>query len=130
MIKKILLFFIIGLFLINSVFAANIAYLVKNPLFLDEDEIVIKNTLLSDGHNVDVLDEDGLNFPGMYSVIVVGEDINDVGDIFDNKNHKTVFLSKTAAKNAGVSFSTGKSSGNKITIANVDSIITFNIMSD
>lgn len=120
-------FFLVFAFLliissVNLIFAANISYVVKTPSPVNAEETAIISLLEENGHTVTLLDDVLFN-PNPYDIIIVGEDVTSISGIFDNKNHKTIFLSPIAAKYAGLG-KDGSASSNKITISNTDSIVT------
>lgn len=115
--------FLFASLLISFVLAANIGYVVKTPSPVNSDEAAIINLLEENGNDVKLLDNVLFNF-NLYDIIIVGEDVTSIKGIFDNKNHKTIFLSQSAAKYAGLSIYSGSTSSNKITISDNDSIIT------
>ncbi|MDP3027267.1 MAG: Ig-like domain-containing protein [Nanoarchaeota archaeon] len=124
--KKALFFvfaFALIILALNFASAANIGYVVKTPSPLNSDEITIKGLLTDNGHSVSILDDITFN-ASAYDIIIVGEDVTDIKGIFDNKNHKTLFLGSTAAKNAGLSKYGGTTTSNKITISDNNHIIT------
>ena len=77
--------------------------------------VAIINLLKENGHTVVLLDDVLFN-PNSYDIIIVGADVTSISGIFDNKNHKTIFLSQSAAKNAGLAKYSGLTTNNKITI--------------
>ena len=124
--KKTLFFvfaFVLIILALSFVSAANIGYVVKTPSPLNSDEIIIRGMLIDEGHSVTILDDISFN-AALYDFIIVGEDVPDISSIFDNKNHKTLFLSSTAAKNAGLSKYSGTTTNNKITISDNNHRIT------
>jgi hypothetical protein len=102
--------------LASSVLASNIGYIIKTPASLNTDETAIKNILVSNGHKVTILDDDSVINPNLYDVIIVGEDVSDISELFNNKAHKTIFLGSTAARSAGLGKYSGTTSGDKIFI--------------
>lgn len=119
-----LFFVLILLILLPSVFAADIAYIVKTPFPLNSEEIAIRDLLINKGHSVEILDDDSPIMADLYDIIIVGEDVTSVKGIFDNKNHKTLFLSYVSAKNAGLSKYSGTTSGKSLIIENTEHFIT------
>ena len=117
--------FLLFIFVVSFVSAANIGYVVKTPSpdpnNLDEPAII--DILEENGHTVTLLDNVLFN-PNPYDIIIVGEDVTSISGIFDNKNHKTIFLSQSAAKNAGLAKYSGYTTNNKITISNNNHLIT------
>jgi hypothetical protein len=100
--KIILTLFIITLLtLITSVFALDIGYVVKNPSNLDANEETIKTFLESNSHLVTPQNDEAFD-ASIYDLIIVSEKINRIENIFDNKNHKTLFLSSGAAEESGL----------------------------
>jgi len=79
--------------------------------------------LEENGNNVTLLD-DVIFSVNSYDIIIVGEDIISIKGIFDNKNHKTIFLSQSAAKYAGLSKYSGITSNSKIAISDNNALIT------
>ena len=102
--KKIFFIFILFVFVflsISSISASKIAYLVKYPNNLNQNEIAIEEFLSENGHSVFILDDVAFNADN-YDFIIVGDGINDIEDIFDHTTHRTLFLSSTAAKNTTI----------------------------
>ena len=89
------------LILVTNTLASNIAYVVKNPSSLDTDENAIKIFLESNSHSVTMQNDVSFD-ASVYDLIIVGEEINRIENIFDNKNHKTLFLSSGAAEESGL----------------------------
>ena len=116
------LFLILSLFIcVGGVLAADIAYIVSNPNNLDTEEVTIKNFMINEGYTVEVLNDVSFDADD-YALVVVGESVNNIDSIFDNTNHKTLFMSNSAAKNAGLSSGSGLSSGKDIVIGEIDFI--------
>lgn len=114
--RAFLVMFVFAFLLLPSVLATEIGYVVRTPFPLNDDEIAIKNVLENEGHSVEILDDNSVIIPGLYDVIIVGNDVTNAVNIFDNKEHKTLFLSYTAAENAGFSKYSGKTSGTSLII--------------
>lgn len=127
--NKFLFLIIIACLLVNFSFAAasqgKVAYIVKSTLDFNGDETGIKNALINEGYNVSVFDDDdSINVVG-YDLIIVGQDILDSRSIFDSKNKKTIFLSKSAAQRAGLSKASGFTADTgKVVITNITHQIT------
>ncbi|MDD5191953.1 MAG: Ig-like domain-containing protein [Candidatus Nanoarchaeia archaeon] len=115
--------FLFLIFVVCFVSAANIGYIVKTPYPINADETTIINILEENGHTVSLLDDILFN-PNLYDIIIVGEDVTSTSGIFDNKNHKTIFLSQEAAKNAGLAKYQGVTTNSKITISSNNYLIT------
>ena len=114
------LFFINILISVSSILAVNIAFVVRNPGNLDSNEIIIKDFLVKD-YNLSILDDKSFNADN-YDAVIISKTVSNVSSIFDHRHHKTMFLSNTAAKNAGFSSSFGSSSGWYATIIKIDNI--------
>ena len=90
------IFVLAGLVLIGGVIAADVAYVVDGNL--DNSEIAVRDFLVAEGYSVDVVDG---NFnPNDYLLIVVSESVDSIN--FDNRNYRTLFMSRSAVKNAGI----------------------------
>jgi len=114
---------IIFLLGINIISAAEIGYVIQTPYPINSDEAAIIDLLEDNGHSVTFLDDvafDTLN----YDLIIVGKDVPNIEWIFNNANIETLFLSQSAAKNAGVSVYSGTTSGYNIIISDNEHIIT------
>jgi len=122
--KKFFLSILVLLFLVNTVIAVDIGYVVKTAYPINTDESSIIALLENNGHNVSFLDDDNIINPDLYDLMIIGEDITNIDELFDNKNHKTLFLSYIAAKNAGLSQYSGTTTNNKINIASNSNRIT------
>ena len=124
--KNFLVFFalLLSSLLVGSVLAENIGYIVKTSFNPNADESVIINVLENYGHTVDFLDDDDYIDPYFYDLIIVGGDVTNIKTIFNNQDYKTLFLSSTAAKNAGLTAYGGTTTHNKITISDNEHIIT------
>ncbi len=120
--KKIFLIGFVIIFLIGSVLATDIGYIVKNPSRLNADDNIIINSLNDADYNVEVLDD--VSVSGEYDILIVSENIRDITWLFNNQNQKTLFLSKLAAENAGLSGNSGITSSNQIMIDNNQNSIT------
>lgn len=113
------------LILVPGILAIDVAYIVNNPSNLDSGEVAIKNLLVEENYMVSILDN--VNFDaGLYDIIIVSETVNDIEGIFDHTQHKTLFLSNSAAKKQGLSSSLGVTSSSSIVISNLNSLITEN----
>ncbi len=108
---------------ISLVSAADIAYVVQNPGNLNLNERVIRDVLIENNYEVEVIDNVSFNADD-YEAVIVSESVSDIKNIFDNKNHKTLFLSNSAAENAGLSSGVGFSTGTRIYITNNQHMIT------
>jgi len=122
--KQILLGILVLLFLVNTVIASDIGYVVKTTYPINSEESSVIALLQSNGHNVSFLDDDNIINPDLYDLMIIGEDIANIEGLFDNKNHKTMFLSYIAAKNAGLSQYSGTTTSNKISIESNSNRIT------
>lgn len=113
--KKLYLSLVIGIILLAGTVSAlgeKIAYIVPNSNNLDSNELAIKSILLQENYNLDIY-SDTMSFNvDNYEVIIVGEDVNNI--FFDNKQHKTLFLSRVAARKSGLSAESGQTSGGKV----------------
>lgn len=119
------LFCIISLIFISClslVSAVNIAYVVQNPSHLNYNERVIKDILIENDYTVNIRDDVSFD-ASEHDVVIVSESVSSIEKIFDNKYHKTLFLSNIAAKNAGLSSGGGVTSGTRVYIDN-QNIIT------
>lgn len=121
MIKKklFILVFLLTILSAGFVLAEDIGYIVKTAYPLDPtnyDEPAIISLLESNNHTVYFLDDSDTINPDLYDLIIVGEDVQNIDGVFDNKYKKTLFLSSTAAKNAGLSQYSGTTTNNKIEI--------------
>jgi hypothetical protein len=103
---------------LNGVFAADIAYLVDNAGSLDNSETTVRDFLIAESYSVDVLE--GSFNPADYLAIVVSESVDSIN--FDNKEYRTLFMSRSAAKNVGIVDSSGLSSTRDIEINRIDEI--------
>ena len=113
--KKLYLSLVIGIiFLAGTVSALGekIAYIVPNSNNLDSNELAIKNILSQENYNLDIYSNTMSFNVDDYEVIIVGEDVNNI--FFDNKQHKTLFLSRVAARKSGLSAESGQTSGGKV----------------
>ena len=108
---------------ISLISAYDVAYVVKYPSNLDSNEVVVKDVLINQGYDVDVLDDVSFDAGG-YDVVVVSERVNSIGSIFDNRNTKTFFMSSSAAKSQGLTSGSGSSVGRKVVITDNDHMIT------
>jgi len=123
--RKLLLGVIFSILCISLVSAIDIGYVVNNPLNLNADETVVKNILVGEGFVVNLLEDSYLGNPEDYALLIVGADIWDSTDVFNNKNYKTIFLGGNAAKKAGLGYSSGSTSPtNKIDVVYIDTDIT------
>jgi hypothetical protein len=93
-----LIFVFFNLILVGGILAADIAYVVDNSGSLDASESAVINLLEGEGYSVKVLD--GSFNPNDYLVIIVSESVDSIS--FNNKNYKTLFMSRSATKNAGI----------------------------
>lgn len=116
----LILFFINILISAVSILAVNIAFVVRDPGNLNSNEIIIKNFLINN-YNLSILDDKSFN-ANNYDAVVISKSVTDVSSIFDHRYHKTMFLSNTAAKNAGFSSGFGSTSARDVTIAKIDKI--------
>jgi len=103
---------------LNGVLAADILYLVDDVGSLDNSEGVVRDFLISEGYGVDVLDS-GFNVDD-YLLVVVSESVDSIN--FNNRNYRTLIMSKSAAKDAGIVSSSGQSSTRDITINRIEDI--------
>ncbi len=113
--KYFYLSFIFLFLSINLVNGFDIGYVVKYPSNLDINEQTIKNFLNNEGHTTTILDDVTFD-ESLYDLIIVSESVNDINNIFDHTNTKTLFMSNNAAKKKGLGASYGVTSGRHIRI--------------
>ena len=119
--KYFYLSFIFLFLSINLVNALDIGYVVRSPNNLDINEQAIKNFLSDEGHIINILDDVTFD-ESLYDLIIVSESVNDINNIFDHTNTKTLFMSNSAAKKKGLSINSGVSSGRHIRIEKSEGI--------
>lgn len=117
-----ILFIGIFLLMIIGVSAIDIGYVVKSPDSLNGDENAIKGILELEGYDV-AIENDVAFDASIYDAIIVSSSVSDTRDIFDSINHKTLFLSYSAAEKMGLGDGIG-SSRRYIRIINNDNVIT------
>jgi hypothetical protein len=121
--NRLFVFSLLVLFLIPSIFALDFGYVVNNPSNLNSDDVLIKNLLIDNGHVVNFLDNVEFD-AGDYDLIVISEGVSNIGGLFDNTRHKTLFLGNNAAKRAGLSSSFTTSSRRRSEIRGINNYIT------
>ncbi|MEK6872778.1 MAG: putative metal-binding motif-containing protein, partial [Nanoarchaeota archaeon] len=120
--KFLILFFISILLLVSIVLAADIAYVVGDSLNPSLSERSVEDLLNEDGHNLIILDrEEGFNADD-YDLVIVSDSVADIGNVFDHRYHKTLFLSNNAAEKEGFGSSLGQTSGVIVNIKRIDYI--------
>jgi hypothetical protein len=117
-----ILFIGIFLLMIIGVSAINIGYVVKSESSPTSNELFIKNLLTNKGYEVEMFEE-SFNADS-YDAIIVSDSIDNIEGIFNNLNHKTLFLSGQAAKETGLGVQHGITQVKKVQINNVQNIIT------
>jgi len=100
---------------LSIISALDIGYVVRNPGSLDSDETAVKSFLIGEGHSVVILDDVSFD-ESVYDIVVVSDSVNDIGNIFDHTNTRTLFMSNSAAKKKGLGSSSGTSSDRFATI--------------
>ncbi len=120
---KNLILFVLVLFLLPTVFALDIGYVVSNPSGVGSDDVSLKNILVGDGHVVSFLDDESFN-AGSYDLIVVSAGVSNIGGVFDNTRYRTLFLGNSAAKKAGLSSGSTTSSRRRSEIRDITHYIT------
>ncbi|MEK6831040.1 MAG: hypothetical protein AABX77_03345, partial [Nanoarchaeota archaeon] len=126
-----LFFFVNILFFISIVLASDIAYIVDEPLNLEPNERAVEEILNENGHNLRIWDNDLPNGENTileifnaddYDIVIVSYTVDDIQNIFDNRYHKTLFLSNDAAKESGLTSSLGRTSGITVSVRRIESI--------
>lgn len=107
---RYLVLFVILLLSLNVVSALDVGFIVKLPTNLVDGDEAVKAFMEAENYNVVLLDDVAFD-SSLYDVIVVGESVSDIGNIFDHTNSRTLFMSNSAAKKKGLASSSGFGSG-------------------
>ena len=107
---RYLALFVVLLLSLNVVYALDVGFVVKLPTNLVDGETEVKTFMEAEGYNVVLLDDVAFD-SGAYDVIVVGESVSDIGNIFDHADSRTLFMSNSAAKKKGLASGSGFGSG-------------------